>query len=88
MSHVTLIDITLGISLITGTFKPVNVISLNSAFIYGETKALDCPPKPHNCYCNDKMGFMLFTAVNRTKGNHEVELAALPIHHIKSSGSF
>jgi len=36
------------------------VIKFYNSKIYGETAAEDCPDG-HDCYCPEKMGFMLFS---------------------------
>lgn len=42
--------------------------------IYGESQSEDCPYHDGaDCYCVDKSGFMLFTAVEEGKPLHAVE---------------
>jgi len=88
MTQITSIDCTLGINLQTGGDILDKHTKLNNALIYGETQALDCPPKPHDCYCKDKVGFYLFGAHEAGKSFHEIAASKMPFYKIKSSGTY
>lgn len=60
---------------------------LHNSKIYGEAPALDCPPRPHDCVCPEKTGFLLFGS-NEGKGKdlHILMGSARPHHKIKGAG--
>jgi hypothetical protein len=62
MSHMTLIDNHIGATIQTGKVGDIQKTVLTESVIYGESGSEDCPPKPHDCYCDSKMGFMLMGA--------------------------
>ena len=64
-----------------------NLLDLENTHIYGETEALDCP-KNHDCWCHDKMGFMLFGGNEGNKAPHITAPSKLPHYKIKSYGAW
>ena len=84
---ITCIDTQLGISLATGGEGDDKLIKFYNSKIYGETKALDCPPQ-HPCHCKAKTGMMLFSNNAKDKSPHIPGASARPIHKIKSYGTY
>jgi hypothetical protein len=84
---ITCIDSEKGINLQTGREADELTISLSNSKIYGETEADDCPEN-HDCRCNDKFGFMLFTNNAGSKDLHITSLSARPIYKIKTDGAW
>ena len=88
MTQITSIDCTLGINLQANEEIIDKTVKLSNVNIYGETNALDCPPKPHDCYCKDKIGFYLFGGHEAGKKPHETAASKMPFYKIKSSGTY
>jgi len=55
--------------------------------IYGETEAEDCPVD-HDCYCQDKEGFMAFSGRHNPKSFHIDAASPLPMYKVKSYGTW
>lgn len=90
MTSITMIDNTLGVSLQTGEEMSINLISMNNAKIYGETKSQDCPDpsRTWQCHCENKMGFMLAGGNMKGKKPHIDSTSQLPMWKIKSYGAW
>ena len=86
MEYMTMIDNVLGMSLNIAGGGLDKLISMENVDIYGETDAEDCPSK--SCFCKDKFGFMLATAIGGAKPLHPTMKTLLPIHKIKSNASW
>jgi len=91
MSHMTLVDNTLGVQILTGyntadsSNKTLSV--LQDSIIYGESQAEDCPQNA-NCYCKDKNAFLLFTNAIASKNKHITSPTKFPLYKIKSYGTW
>ena len=87
MHDMICIDNVRGISLQTGIEGDDLSIQFYDSHIYGETDAEDCP-KGHDCYCPDKVGFLLFGNNKGSKSLHPTMASALPVHKVKSEGAW
>ena len=84
---ITCIDSEKGVSLQTGGEGDNQVIKFSNSKIYGETEADDCPAD-HECYCPNKMGFMIFGNNVAGKTLHMPAASPRPIYKIKSYGAY
>ena len=84
---ITCIDSEKGVSLQTAGEGDDYKIKFFDSQIYGETEALDCP-QGHNCYCPQKMGFMMFGNNVAGKDLHIPMASARPIYKIKAYGTW
>jgi len=83
----TCIDSNRGINLQTGNESEKVVIKFYDSFIFGETRADDCPTLA-SCDCEEKFGLMLFGNNKGAKDFHILMPSARPIYKIKSSGAW
>jgi len=67
--------------------KEKNIAVFKDSFIYGETEAEDCPVD-HDCYCEDKEGFMAFSGRHNPKVPHIDAASPLPHYKVKSYGTW
>jgi len=63
---------------------------MNHVTIFGEPEAQDCPDinDKSSCLCEDKFGFMLSGTNHGKKDPHINTPSGLPMHKIKSYGSY
>lgn len=81
------IDNQLGVNLQPAGEKEKNIAVFKDSFIYGETEAEDCPVD-HDCYCEDKEGFMAFSGRHGAKVPHIDAASPLPHYKVKSYGTW
>jgi len=87
MSHMTLIDAGMGVSILLSGDSERQIAILKESHIYGETEALDCPAD-HNCYCKDKKALSLFGSNHGSKEYHISAASPYPTEKIKTYGTW
>jgi len=88
MHGMTCIDNVKGISLQTGGIDADKLkIDFKHSYIYGETEADDCP-QGHECWCQEKTGFLFFGNNLKSKDLHPTMASSLPVHKVKSEGAW
>jgi len=60
---------------------------LRDSHIFGEAEAEDCPDN-HDCFCLDKMAFMLFGGNHKDKSLYITSPSPRPLHKVKSYGNW
>lgn len=84
----TLIDNTLGVNIQAAGESDKSLTSLSNSKIYGEAPAKDCALNQPNCWCNQKMGLMLFGSNVGGQSFHITSSGSLPMHKIGSYGTW
>lgn len=87
MSEITSIDAAWGINIQPAGETERSLARLSKSYIYGETEALDCP-EDHDCWCEDKEGFMGFSGRHKSKKFHIDSASPLPMIKVKSYGTW
>ena len=88
MSHMTLIDNAISVSIQVGKDGDKCLTKLEDSHIYGEAPALDCPSGANDCFCTEKIGFLLFGGNEGGKTLHIEMASSRPHQKIKSSGAW
>ena len=87
MHDMTFIDNEKGVCLQTAGERERIIIEMRDVEIYGEDNNSDVPDGQER-YCADKYGLMLFGANRGGKDLHPTMASKLPVHKIKSYGSW
>jgi hypothetical protein len=87
MHDMILIDNQRGINLNANGETNEQAVIANNMKIFGESPADDCP-STEECYCPNKMGFMLFGSHQGGRGLHPLKKSSLPVFKIKSYATF
>lgn len=89
MRDMTFVDNHLGVSLNIGREGEELTIQMFDSEIYGEVAGVNQDaPDGQSPWCEDKHGLMLFSAATGGKPLHPTMPSSLPIHKIKSNGSW
>jgi len=81
MWSIVSIDNQLGIQLQPAGETERSIAVLRDSHFYGETEAEDCPGVDyHDCYCEDKVGFLSFSGRTKGKKMHETSNSHMPLY--------